>query len=186
MARVAKISNAAAAMTSLAADHPSFTVWIVQDRWLAGNYPVARFEFDFGLERLTRLDGDEIVSAPAVHFDQVAGRRTGSVFFELLGSRTEFKSWKAAWLGGMRQLEDARPGTLDKLASYRPRSKRPVARQPEDLYDNRKQAQQFSAELKPGWYAATNNSSDEVKRYLKKAAELAGLVWKKDVDVFSL
>lgn len=183
MARISMANGLQSALGALTRDHPQITVWIANERLLAGRFPVGDFEYDFSAEEFAPLG---TLAPPPVeprNLDRVIGRKTGNLSFRLLDSVTRYESWKALLIGGLRQLETARPGALDALESYHPRSKRAVARRPELLYDNRQQVEKFSAELMPGWYVATNNSRPEVLKYLRKAAEGVGLEWGRDIDV---
>jgi hypothetical protein len=183
MARIALASGLQSALAGLTAKSPQVTVWVSSDRLFVGSFPNATHEFDFSAEVLAPIG---TLPAPPVaprSLDRVIGRKTGNLTFCLLGSRTPYQSWKALLIGALRQLEDARPGALQALEAYHPRSKRAVARRPELLYENRRQIDQFTAELMPGWYVATNNSRIEVLKYLGKAGEGVGLVWGRDLDV---
>jgi phosphoglycolate phosphatase-like HAD superfamily hydrolase len=162
---------------------PQITLWIADDRLLAGRFPEGAFEFDFTSEAFAPIGSLALPPVAPRSLDRVIGRKTSDLTLRLLGRETRYESWKALLIGGLRQIEEARPGALDALAAYHPRSKRAVARRPDLLYENRKQVEQFSAQLMPGWFVATNNSRDEVLKYIRKAGEGVGLVWGKDLDV---
>ncbi|WGM38568.1 hypothetical protein [Caulobacter sp. NIBR1757] len=183
MARIALASGLQHALAPLTRADSQLTVWITGDRLLAGRFPTADFEFDFSAEVFASMGS---LPAPPVaprSLDTVVGRKTSNLVLRLLGRDTPYESWKALMIGALRQIEEARPGALEALEAYHPRSKRAVARRPEQLYENRKQVEHFSAELIPGWYVATNNSRTEVLKYLRKAGEGVGLVWGRDIDV---
>lgn len=183
MARIALAKGLGTALEMLVRKDPLLMVWIDRDRLVAGRFPIPDFEFDFGAETFATMGSLAPPPVAPRSLDRVSGRKTGNLALKLLGRETPYESWKALLIGGLRQIEEARPGALEALESYRPRSKRPVARNPQHLYDNPKQVEHFSAELMPGWYVATNNSKTEVLKYLRKAGEGVRLVWGRDLDV---
>ena len=79
--------------------------------------------------------------------------------------------------GGLRALQEARPGTLEKLSHIKPRSRRIVARHPKDLFDKDHLAQEYAVKLSDGWYYGTNNSAQETNAWLERASSCAGLKW---------
>ncbi|MEQ8603289.1 MAG: hypothetical protein RIB45_08210 [Marivibrio sp.] len=65
-------------------------------------------------------------------------------------------------------LESRWPGVLERLAQGKKRTKRPVARRREDLYD-RPHPIEHSAERASGYFVATNNRADEVLGIMRRA-----------------
>jgi hypothetical protein len=185
MARITLATGLQSALGDLTRRDPQITLWITEDRLLAGRFPAADFEFDFSAEAFAPIGTLALPPVVPRSLDRVIGRKTSDLTFRLLGRETPYESWKALLIGGLRQIEEARPGALDALAAYHPRSKRAVARRPELLYENRKEVSKFSTPLMPGWFVATNNSRDEVLKYLRKAGEGVGLAWGRDLDVMA-
>jgi hypothetical protein len=113
--------------------------------------------------------------------DDVAGwrssRRGGEYWFELNGKRSEFHALRDLLAGGLRALEEARPGTLEKLSHIKPRSRHIVARDAKDLFDKDHLAKHYAAKLCDGWYYGTNNSANETNTWLERASSCAGLKW---------
>jgi len=107
-------------------------------------------------------------------------RSSGTYWFEFKGQRTEFGSLKDLLSGGLRALEEARPGTLEKLSQIKPRSKRVVARDSKQLFDKEHLAEQFSERLADGWWYGTNNSKFETEAWLARACACSGLTWGMD------
>jgi hypothetical protein len=93
-----------------------------------------------------------------------------------LGSATQML------IHGLNLIEEARPGTLEKLSHRKKQSKRPVAKTRAALYDG-EHPEAHSAQLKSGWYVGTNNKAAEARGVLRQAAEIAGLVWGTDFSV---
>jgi hypothetical protein len=113
--------------------------------------------------------------------DEVPGwrssRKGGEYWFELNGKRSDFHSLRDLLAGGLKALEEARPGTLEKLSHIKPRSRRIVARDPKDLFDKDHLAKDYADKLTDGWYYGTNNSANETNVWLERAASCAGLKW---------
>jgi hypothetical protein len=93
-----------------------------------------------------------------------------------LGSATQML------IEGLNLIEEARPGTLEKLSQRKKQSKRPVAKTRAALYDV-EHPDTHSAQLKNGWFVATNNKAAEARGVLRRAVELAGLVWGVDFSI---
>jgi hypothetical protein len=106
-----------------------------------------------------------------------SSRRGGEYSFELNGKRSEFHSLRDLLAEGLRALEKARPGTLEKLSHIKPRSRRIVARDPKELFDKGHLAKKYADKLSDGWYYGTNNSGDETNAWLERACSCAGLKW---------
>ncbi len=103
-----------------------------------------------------------------------ASRRTGSFSVILDGTHIPATSQKALLLVALQALERAKPGTLERLAAERGRTKRVVARQREDLYDDPRLGERFSQSIEGGWWVATNNSFPETEKFIRRAAFHAG------------
>lgn len=110
-----------------------------------------------------------------------ASRRSGDYYIEVKGDMIECVSLKGVLSEGLKSLERLHPGTLDELSTIRPRSKRIVSRDPEQLFKKPELVQKYSEKLVDGWWFGTNNSSDETLTWLRRGAEIAGLEWGKDI-----
>lgn len=114
--------------------------------------------------------------------DTRVARRGGDYSFEIKGRRTECGSLKQLLAEGLKAIEKARPGTLDKLSLIRGRSRRIVARDANALYDKPHLVSDYAERLMNGWYYGTNNSARETNVWLQRAAECAGLKWGADFN----
>jgi hypothetical protein len=198
MASVAEFRSFERAMDKLSEENISH-VWIEGDGSLAfGAFPRANFVFDFARERVAlaqagsnaEADGG-LVESPSISGHQPAKmvdaaakirvslvhkapRVTGTYEIEtkehiyVLGSATQ------ALLHGLEIVEKLAPGTLNKLSQYKKRSKRPVARARDELYEMPSQAK-YSEKLDNGYWVATNNKGHEAINVVKAAADLASL-----------
>jgi len=182
MAQVSSVVKFARAFEAVASSHPNYSVWLDGQSLEAGPYPTAALWFDFAGEKIVG-ESPTPPKEPEIALDTVVGRFTGDVWLTLFGQTRRYPSKKALLFGALKAIEETRPGTLLKLEAHKPRTKRVVARKPERLYEDQALVKKFSAELMPGWYVATNNSTQEVQSYIRKAAELAGLKWGSEIDL---
>lgn len=124
---------------------------------------------------VTRQDG---TTQPPLLLDCAApgtpGRRTGNFALVLEGKIIPARSQRALLLGALQAIERTRPGTMDKLAAEKGRTKRPVARRRELLYEDVKLSK-YAEQIEGGWWVATNNSFPEVEKFIRRAAFHAGL-----------
>ena len=77
------------------------------------------------------------------------------------------------------------PGLLDELTKIKPRSKRIVARDKNDLFERVELAEQYSEPLIPGWWIGTNNSWQEATRWLERACEVGGVQFEGEFRILS-
>lgn len=167
-------------------------VWLDPDHGLvAGVFPSAMARFDFASETAIPLSSAETVeqdarqaSAPkrkvsllheAKRVVQICEIETRDAVYRL-GSATQML------IEGLNLIEEARPGTLEKLSQRKKQSKRPVAKTRAALYDV-EHPDTHSTELKSGWYVATNNKAAEARGILRQAVEIAGLAWGTDFSI---
>lgn len=170
-------------------------VWLSGSGGLvAGVYPKASVRFDFGSEAFVDCKDTAVSHEPnantpvdtsASDTGAVSGKRRISLIHEaprwtqtieietpdcvyVVGSATR------ALITGLELLEELVPGTLEKLSIQKSRSKRPVSRTRNELFDLATQLK-YSHQLKNGYWVGTNNKSEEALNYVRRAVELAGL-----------
>jgi hypothetical protein len=107
-------------------------------------------------------------------------RQTGKYMLDFKGNITECQSLKELLAKGLRTIEKFRPGSLERLSQVKPRTKRIVARDPRDLFDQHKLVEDYAEKLLDGWWFGTNNSRDETIAWLRRGCELSGLRWGQD------
>jgi negative regulator of replication initiation len=141
---------------------------------------------------LRRLLGVEVAEAVALEGrrgaveppGQTGERTTGRWTVRLGESRIAAANLKGAYRTLLLLLEERDPGFLDKFSNERARSRRFVARSPEDLYlASPKLAKQHAKPLTDGWFFDTNLSTDEVARRARIAARVSGLAYGRDVEL---
>lgn len=116
-------------------------------------------------------------------FKKKLPRQSGRHTLTLLGEQRDFPSLKELLAHALINIERAKPGTLEALSQIKPRSKRIVATSPTLLFEDQALCQEYSERLEGRWWYGTNNSRDETKRWIQRAAALAGLHWGRDVDM---
>lgn len=150
-------------------------VWCDGETIVVGTWPNAKAKFDFAKEQLRFIDTEELFEKKHISMVHLAQRDTGSRFeIETATAVYEFASAVQTLLRGLEIVEQLVPGTLDKMCDIRGRSKRPVGRNREALYDLKSQWR-YSEKIESGHYVATNNKTFEALGVLRQAARLADL-----------
>ncbi len=195
MATVMEVDQLNALLTKAAAGGCSLA-WIEDGTLLTGSsFGRAVYAIDFAHEKLARINtaqdgreasgaaGDEnprpvseVRNAPAPRLDVpgVEGRRTGNFSLLLEGKLVPAQSQRALLLVALQEIERARPGTLEKVSAEKGRTKRPVARRRELLYEDPKLSR-YAEQIEGNWWVATNNNAWEVQKVIRRAAFHAGL-----------
>ncbi len=166
------------------APHVGVHAWLDRELGLVtGNYPTPHARFDFGEERLVPVGAPEIPTPKRRISHLAKARRIGKCYE--LETDTEihvFGSATQLLVEGLNLLEAMAPGTLETLSLRKGRTKRPVAKAREELYDV-PHPLSHSEKLASGYYVATNNKNAEARGYLRQAAEIAGRSWGKNFTV---
>jgi hypothetical protein len=110
-------------------------------------------------------------------------RRDGKYLVDIKGTTTVAHSLHEALGIGLRAFEAHRSGTLDRLEQIKPKTKRIVARNRRDLFEDPDLVENYARQLMPGWWYGINNSNAETSQWLRRGCELAGLTWDKDFSV---
>ena len=183
MAAVAQLKRLVENFTSLPSGGQH--VWLDERHGLVvGDFPNPEMRFDFASEALVPV---VVPSAPpkekrAISFLAQAKRVGQKYELETDDAIYKFGSATQLLVEGLNVIEETYPGTLDKFAMRKKRSKRAVARSRAELYDY-PHPDNHSAELKSGYFVATNNKDPESRGFLREAAEIAGLKWGKNFVV---
>ena len=119
-----------------------------------------------------------VPTTPSTH----TPRRTGRYLLDIKGSTVVCRSLKEMLSEGLKALEQHQQGTLTKLSAIKPRSKRIVALDPALLFNKAELVEKYSEKLIDGWWYGTNNSTEETISWLRRASEIAGLEWGKDIS----
>jgi hypothetical protein len=181
MAAVAQLKLLLTALESAAASDQH--AWLDDAHGLViGSFPQPEMRFDFANEKLVSAKPKNSKEKKVISFLSKA-KRVGEKFdLETEDAIYKFGSNTQLLIEGLNIIEDKYPGTLEKFSTWKGRSKRPVARNREDLYDVPHPIT-HSAELKSGHFVATNNKGLESREFLREAAQIAGLEWGRDFVV---
>ena len=154
------------------------------NRLALGNDPVnPTFAIDLSKEAVIPFGNAEapIPQEPPPHsVGARASRRSGDYWIELLGKRADVGSLRELLAEGLRSIETAQPGTLEKLTHIKPKSKR-IAHDKKMLFESEHLSDEYADQLMTGWWYGTNNSAQETDTWLERACGCAGLKWGKDL-----
>lgn len=154
--------------------------WIKGGELSIGSDPSApEFIVDFAKETLVPIGRAVATSEPPepTILPNHAGRRTGRFRAAVEDRMIVAQSAKTLLIGTLAHIEMIRPGTLEKLASEKGRTKRIVSRNRDDLYED-PGLRNLSELIDGGWWVATNNSFEEIAKFIGRAAFHAGLTVK--------
>lgn len=102
----------------------------------------------------------------------------------LEGHESRFGTMFEAYKNLLQSLAGRNPSFLDNFAMQGTWARKFVAKSPEALYKaSPKLAQQFGLPLCDGWYFDSNLSKQQVRSRLETAAQLADLVYGRDIAV---
>jgi hypothetical protein len=154
---------------------------------LAGDNPARpAFAFDFISETFASETGK---AAPTPWVQAIAapeptllhGRTTGVYSVDIKGSRRSFGSMKQLLKETILQLSQGDETFLQRLSNEKSRTRRIVARRPEELFSKPHLVKAHAEELIPGWWLNTNNSAEQVKKWIFVAARIANLTLNRDI-----
>lgn len=115
-----------------------------------------------------------------------ATRSRGLWTVEILGERKSAANLKDAYRRLLLHLYARYPDFLQKFSRESAKSRRYVARSPEDLYFKSPHlAEHHGKELFDGWYFDTNLSAEQVSARARSAARLCGLHYGTDVRILN-
>lgn len=175
MAAITKALDLRDALSRVVAHDKDMLAWVEGGgRLVVGRYPDVSAAFDFATDSFS--GGSPSAPPPVMVAAPFAGRKTGTFELKTPTARYLFVSGKELLVRGLAAIERERPGTLDKLAKHKGRTKRIVAPRREDLYDKSHLAH-LAEEVVPGWYVSTNSSTAEILKTMQRAIEAAGWRW---------
>lgn len=114
---------------------------------------------------------------------QGIGRASGLYTVEINGSARSYPNLKNLLADTVTILGSEVPGFMDRLQSEKARSRRLVSRKREELFDKQHLARDHAIQLENGWWLNTNNSKDQVRRWLNVIARCANLSWNRDIKI---
>jgi hypothetical protein len=150
-----------------------------------GRMSFAETENDI-LKRLLRVtpQATKISEVPELASKSGATRTNGNWTVRVRGEAIAVPNLREAYRTVLLRLSDAHSDFLENLSKERSRSRRFVARRPEDLYANSSHlASAHAKPLKGGWFYDSNLSAEQVSQRVRTAARLCGLKYGSDVQV---
>lgn len=156
---------------------------VLDDRRLAlfSEWVALQAVIDLGSESIQKGVADEpLATRPTpfgprvVEIDFHAERTSGPCHAEFDSVRIPARSQKELLIRSFMYLEDAFPGTLERLSHVKRRTKRIVSETVGELYE-RPHLSRYATRILDRWWVATNNKSDEVRDWIRIAARLAGV-----------
>jgi hypothetical protein len=102
-------------------------------------------------------------------------RRRDTHWLQVNGRRIECSSLKELLATALREMEQLRPGTLERLSQLKLRSRRIIAHDRNQLFDHEHLAEKYAEQLLPGWWFGTNNSARETEAWIQRALAYSGL-----------
>jgi hypothetical protein len=118
--------------------------------------------------------------------ERAAGETTRSGKLVLRGKAYAYNNAKEAMVMVLRELAKGDLTFLERCSQHpdaQGRKRRYVARTPEELYPDRPDLREFHEALPGGWLVSTNLNNVLKKTIIKLAADVAGLIFGKDVIV---
>lgn len=112
-----------------------------------------------------------------------AGRRSGLYAVEIRGNARSYTNLKNLLSDTVERLSALDPGFMDRLHQEKARSRRLVSRERGELFDKQHLAEHHAIKLANGWWMNTNNSTEQVKRWLNVIARCANLSWNRDIKI---
>jgi predicted type IV restriction endonuclease len=111
----------------------------------------------------------------------LAGLKIG---YKIFGERRYANSAMSAYVDIMRALAARNPKFLKAAAErLRTATRNNLAQRRGDVYPKKRDLIDQTIELVPGWWLGTNLPNDQKIRMIKKACELEGLKFGKDIAV---
>ena len=102
------------------------------------------------------------------------GKKTKIVGFELRNERTETGSAIATLAEVIKRFAREDPSFMKRYSENTVgRSRRVVARTPDELFDRADFAEKYSEDLRNGWWLGTNRGADTLRRNIEVACRLA-------------
>lgn len=143
------------------------------------------------LRRLLKVDGATGTRAAAARQgkqppSEPQTRQTGLWTVQILAERLPASNLKGAYKTLLLELRRREPSFFETFARERSRSRRFVARSPDNLYlASPELAKDHARPLADGWYFDTNLSTQQVAQRARIAARLCGLAYGRDVRILN-
>ena len=124
---------------------------------------------------------DEQESRPRHESEPISRRPRGKYQYDFLGKEGASETLGKLLVDVLQCFADLDDNFLKRFSERHGRSRRFVARNPSAIYPGREDLSDYTAEVCQGWWVGTNYSRVDVRRLLRAACEVTGLIW--DVDL---
>jgi hypothetical protein len=106
------------------------------------------------------------------------------VTYSIFGERRSASTAIDALIDILRTLAGRNSNFLQKLSpAVRGRSRNHIARSRSEVYPNKPELEEYTAELTPGWWLGTNIANRDKMRIVEKACETEGLSLGRDISI---
>ena len=120
---------------------------------------------------------------PRHESELISRRPTGKYRYVLLGEEGAADTLGKLLAGVLRRFADLDADILEKFSEGQGRTRRFLTRNPKAIYPGREDLSNYTAEVCHGWWVGTNYSRADVRRLLRAACQVAGLIWEVDLRV---
>ncbi len=124
---------------------------------------------------------DEHELCPRHESEPISQRPRGKYQYDFLGEEGAAETLGELLVDVLQCFADLDENFLEKYSEGRGRTRRFVARNPLAIYPGREDLSNYTAKVCQGWWVGTNYSRVDVRRLLRAACQVTGLVW--DVDL---
>ena len=124
---------------------------------------------------------DERGSVLGCEPEPISTRPQGKYRCRILGEEKAVDTLRELLVDVLRRFAARDSAFLQRFSEGQGRTRRFLARNPEAIYPGRADLSNYTAEVCGGWWVGTNYSRVDVRRLLRAACQVAGLIW--DVDL---
>ncbi len=126
---------------------------------------------------------DEREADPGHESEPISQQPRGKYRYEFLGEEGAADTLGKLLSGVLRRFADLDAEFLEKFSEGQGRTRRFLTRDPKGIYPGREDLSNYTAEVYRGWWVGTNYSRTDVRRLLRAACQVAGLIWEVDLRV---
>ncbi len=126
---------------------------------------------------------DEREPDPGHESETISQRPKGKYPYEFLGEDGAANTLGKLLVDALEWFAYLDSNFLEKYSEERGRTRRFLTRNPKGIYPGREDLSNYTAEVCHGWWVGTNYSRPDVRRLLRAACEIEGLIWGVDLRV---
>ncbi len=126
---------------------------------------------------------DEREPDPRHESEPISQRPRGKYPYEFLGEEGAADTLGKLLVDILQWFAYLDADFLEKYSEGQGRTRRFLTRNPKGIYPGRDDLTKYTAEVCQGWWVGTNYSRTDVRRLLRAACQIAGLIWGVDLRV---